>query len=239
MSVFVLGDVHGAYKALNQVLERANFNTETDKLIFLGDVCDGFPEIKQCMKLFMKLKNFVFIRGNHDDIALSYYLPSENRLLRDSDMPNWKKLEGSSTIKSVGKREVVKDKYLEFLKSSVLYHFEGNLAFSHGMLPEIHSVEEIDALQEQTKETFLMRRYMVYEAYANRNNPLFRWGSYFKQIYVGHTPVQKLEKHMRYPHTYGNVTLMDTGARQGFKLSLKNITTGEVFQSDMTRELYR
>ena len=34
----VVGDIHGAYKALLQVLERACFNPQTDTLIALGDV---------------------------------------------------------------------------------------------------------------------------------------------------------------------------------------------------------
>lgn len=33
-----MGDIHGAYKALQQCLERSKFNYENDKLIQLGDV---------------------------------------------------------------------------------------------------------------------------------------------------------------------------------------------------------
>ena len=40
MRRLVVGDIHGGYKALMQVLERANFD-QNDMLITLGDLCDG------------------------------------------------------------------------------------------------------------------------------------------------------------------------------------------------------
>ncbi len=45
---FVIGDIHGAYRALRQCLERSTFDFEKDRLICLGDVCDGWPETKAC-----------------------------------------------------------------------------------------------------------------------------------------------------------------------------------------------
>ncbi len=43
---FVIGDIHGAYRALRQCLDRADFDYESDHLICLGDVCDGWPDTK-------------------------------------------------------------------------------------------------------------------------------------------------------------------------------------------------
>ena len=36
-----VGDIHGGYKSLLQVLQRCNFNPEEDQLICLGDYVDG------------------------------------------------------------------------------------------------------------------------------------------------------------------------------------------------------
>ena len=63
---FVIGDVHGSYKALVQVLERSNFNREEDTLISLGDIADGWQEVPECIDLLLEIKNLVPIRGNHD-----------------------------------------------------------------------------------------------------------------------------------------------------------------------------
>jgi serine/threonine protein phosphatase 1 len=41
MRTFVMGDIHGAHKALKQCLERAAFDRGKDVLIQLGDVADG------------------------------------------------------------------------------------------------------------------------------------------------------------------------------------------------------
>ena len=43
MRKLVVGDIHGGYKALLQILERANVTPE-DRLIFLGDYVDGWSQ---------------------------------------------------------------------------------------------------------------------------------------------------------------------------------------------------
>ncbi|NJK86327.1 MAG: hypothetical protein HC906_10500 [Bacteroidales bacterium] len=53
---FVIGDIHGAFKALVQCLERSEFDYEHDKLICLGDVCDGWPEVKDVMTNCLRYK---------------------------------------------------------------------------------------------------------------------------------------------------------------------------------------
>jgi len=45
--VLCLGDVHGGDKALVQVLERSNFDPSSDRIIFLGDVADCWPEVSE------------------------------------------------------------------------------------------------------------------------------------------------------------------------------------------------
>ena len=56
---FVLGDIHGNYKALHQCFKKSKFNKETDDLIVLGDICDGFPYVKQCVEELLEVKNLV------------------------------------------------------------------------------------------------------------------------------------------------------------------------------------
>src|SRR5699024_12499941 len=68
--IFVIGDIHGGYKALIQVLERAKI-TADDQLIFLGDYVDGWSEpVKVIDKLIEldKTHDCIFLRGNHDDL---------------------------------------------------------------------------------------------------------------------------------------------------------------------------
>ena len=63
-----IGDIHGGFKALKQVLERAKV-TENDNLIFLGDYMDGWSESSQIIHFLMELsekQECIFIKGNHD-----------------------------------------------------------------------------------------------------------------------------------------------------------------------------
>ena len=48
MKTFAIGDIHGAYKALVQCLERSKFDYDNDRLIVMGDVVDGYPDVKRC-----------------------------------------------------------------------------------------------------------------------------------------------------------------------------------------------
>src|SRR5678809_1079728 len=63
---FVLGDIHGAYHALRQCLERSAFDRSLDKLIFLGDVCDGWPQTKECISELLTIPHLTCLLGNHD-----------------------------------------------------------------------------------------------------------------------------------------------------------------------------
>ncbi len=42
---FVIGDIHGAHRALLQCFERSGFDRQNDLLICLGDLCDGWPDV--------------------------------------------------------------------------------------------------------------------------------------------------------------------------------------------------
>ena len=74
MKTFIVGDIHGAYKALLQCFDRSGFDRETDRLIVIGDVCNGYPEVQQCIDELLKVKHCDFVIGNHDMWALGWAL---------------------------------------------------------------------------------------------------------------------------------------------------------------------
>jgi serine/threonine protein phosphatase 1 len=55
MKTFVIGDIHGNYRALLQCLERSGFNKEIDTLIQLGDVADGWSETAECVEELLRI----------------------------------------------------------------------------------------------------------------------------------------------------------------------------------------
>src|SRR3989338_2638718 len=72
MRIFVMGDIHGAHKALLQCFERSHFDYANDRLIALGDVCDGWPEVNLCIDELLKIKHLDYIIGNHDLWAIRW-----------------------------------------------------------------------------------------------------------------------------------------------------------------------
>ena len=96
MKTFVLGDVHGCYKALLQVFERSKFDYNDDRLVCLGDVVDGWPEVYECVEELLKVKNLVYILGNHDVWSLDW-------ALRGAKPEVWTTQGGDSTLESYRK----------------------------------------------------------------------------------------------------------------------------------------
>lgn len=64
--VFCIGDIHGSYKGLLQCLRKSNFDYKNDTLICLGDVVDGWSQVKECFDELLKIKNLIYVIGNHD-----------------------------------------------------------------------------------------------------------------------------------------------------------------------------
>ena len=61
MKTFVIGDIHGTYKALLQCFERSGFDYKRDRLVLIGDVCDGYPDVVECFDELLKIDNLNFI----------------------------------------------------------------------------------------------------------------------------------------------------------------------------------
>lgn len=66
MKRYAIGDLHGNYKALMQVLKKSKFDYKKDQLIILGDVVDGYSYSYEVVKELTKIKNKIFVIGNHD-----------------------------------------------------------------------------------------------------------------------------------------------------------------------------
>lgn len=68
---FVIGDVHGMYEMLVELLD--TWNSDTEHLILLGDMIDRGPQIKEVIDLARKLQiehSATLLRGNHEQMLL-------------------------------------------------------------------------------------------------------------------------------------------------------------------------
>ena len=249
MRKFVMGDIHGAFKALQQCLDRASFDYTNDLLIQLGDVADGFDEVYECVEELLKVKNLVAIKGNHDEWfnqfcktgyheqhwsqggkgTVNSYLKYNNK------KPNFisSKFFGFS-VNIV--KEDIPESHKDFFDKQVLYHIDDdNNCFVHA------GFNRYQSFYEQREETYYWDRSLFIDAVEYEQLKVkmpdieFEIATPFKRIYIGHTStaIWKVDQ----PITAANVINMDTGAGWGGRLSMLEIGTDEVFQSDTVTEL--
>ncbi|MTI38524.1 metallophosphoesterase [Fulvivirga lutimaris] len=221
MRRFVIGDIHGASRALLQCLERSQFDFDKDQLIMLGDVCDGYPETNQSIETLLKIKHLVFLLGNHDWWTLQW--------AKGEEPDNaWLQFGGQNTIKSYPDK--MPSSHVALLENAPYYYEQDNKLFVHaGIDPNL-------AIQEQDDHTLIWDRKFIQEAIGQhmRKEDISLTG--YDEVFVGHTPSHRLE-HFK-PVKFCEVWMMDTGAGWGEHLSIMDIDTKEVYQSDRVETLY-
>lgn len=76
MRNLIIGDIHGCFGKLTDVLSRSGYDQDKDNLFFTGDMCDRGRENVKVVRFLMKLHNFFPVLGNHD-VWLQNFLGSE------------------------------------------------------------------------------------------------------------------------------------------------------------------
>jgi len=124
LKTFAIGDIHGAYKALRQCFERSKFDYKKDRLIVMGDVCDGYLDVKQCIDELLKVKYCDFVIGNHDMWVLDW-------ALRGDKPEIWTSQGGDRTMASYNGGPMPKA-HIDFLKNGQLWIEREEQVFVHG-----------------------------------------------------------------------------------------------------------
>jgi len=214
MKTFVIGDIHGAYKALLKCLKLSQFNKAEDRLICLGDVCDRGKQVKDCINELLTIPNCIYILGNHDDWALEWAVSGK-------PIPGWMEQGGMQTMMSY--KEGMPKEHIQFLSKASLYFVDKNRLFVHG------GFDPERPLEATSKEIFLWDRSLIKQAQERfRTDPDHKFGN-FDAVYIGHTPTINFGK--KDPQKWCNVWAMDTGAGWGAKLTIMDIDTKQFWQS--------
>ncbi len=233
MKTFVIGDIHGAHLALVQCLERSKFDYENDRLIVLGDVCDGWPFVKDCFDELLKIKNLVYLIGNHDEWARTYYQEFNLYGIAYAD-PLWTKQGGLMTLASY-QNEKMPNAHLNLLNQA-LYYFEDEYngrVFVHAGIDPNQRV-----MDRQDKELLVWDRQLLKSAWAKRfSKPDYKFGGW-NEIFVGHTTTLWFKSDCVEPLHLCNVWALDTGAGWSGKLTIMNVDNKVYWQSDHTSILY-
>lgn len=231
---FVIGDIHGGYKALQQVLQRAQLTT-SDQLIFLGDYVDGWSESDKVIDLLIHLDQVyscIFIRGNHDSL-LQDWIENKTRNAR------WLRAGGQSTVSVYQKLpSSTIQEHLKFLKALRNYYIDDQeRLFMHAGFSKLSGPKN-----EYFDFVFYWDRTLWETALATdkrlKPNHLYypKRFKHFKEMFIGHTPVTELGTSQ--PVKALNLWNIDTGAGFEGPLTMMEINSKEVFQSDPVYTLY-
>ena len=229
-----IGDIHGGFRALKQVLERANV-TENDKLIFLGDYVDGWSESSEIIQFLIRLsekQECIFIKGNHDawtEDWLSFRNASDVWLFNG----------GQSTVDSYSDYSL-KDLeiHLEFFERMKNYHVgEENRLFIHAGYSSMHGPEKEVYSSNYRWDRTLWETAVAMDKKLSKNSELYpKRLLLYKEIFIGHTPT--LHFGIKEPINKANVWNLDTGAAFTGALTIMDVDTKEFWQSDPLPALY-
>lgn len=233
-STFVIGDIHGGLRALEQVLERAPIKS-SDLIIFLGDYVDGWSKSFQVINFlieFQEKQNCLFLKGNHDACC-------EEWLKTGNLSPASREHGGIATIQSYeGISELDKNKHIHFLESLKYYHIdELNRLFVHAGFTSPHGPSK------EFNQSYLIWERTLWEMALSMDTSIPETSarypkrlSLFKEIYIGHSPT--INYGYSTPMNIQNIWNLDTGAGFSGKLTILEINSKQYWQSDQVASLY-
>lgn len=250
MRTFVIGDIHGAARALLQCLERSNFDRKRDRLISLGDLCDGWYDVYECIEILLTIDNRIDIMGNHDD----WFLDFLNTGVHSDPLGPWWQggyMTAKSYLTVIGKPHLIEKKawhnayitalnpgdipesHQNFFRHQVQYYIDdNNRCFVHGGFNRENTMEENRAWPHE----FYWDRTLWEKALCCKKGVKLTTVENFEKIFIGHTSCFNIDGGR--PVYAGGVWNLDTGAGWGGLLTIMDVDTEEFWQSDPVSSLY-
>jgi len=208
MRIFAVGDIHGCYQKLEELLSKLPLNDD-DTLVFLGDYIDRGPDSKKVIDRVIDLKakrgeKTICLMGNHERMFLDY-LQGKNRELF---LLNG----GEATLQQYDKNGVlsIPDTHLSFFHSLKNIYVTDNYVFVHaGLKPGV----SIDCQQEE-------------DLLWIRGEFIFNDFDFKKKVIFGHTPMKSHQ-----PFFDKNKIGIDTGAVYGGFLTAIELPEEKIYQA--------
>jgi len=206
--IFAIGDIHGSFDRLQELMQKIPIDFTEDTLVFIGDYIDRGPGSVEVVNYLIDLKKrvpeIIFLKGNHEDMLEKY--------LDGSDRFTYLLNGGQNTLDSYLSKTnssnsfPIPPDHMEFFQSLRLYYETEDYIFVHaGLRPKV-------PLESQEAEDLLwIRDKFIYSRY-----------NFGKPVVFGHTP---LEKPLVEPNKIG----IDTGAVYGNALTCVQLPSLEFF----------
>jgi hypothetical protein len=188
----VVGDLHGCFDELTELLERAAFGPD-DRVVCVGDLVVKGEKSREVLDLFLSDARFSSVRGNHDAAVL--------RALRG-------KKKGLKPAQKKCRRELKdgRERYAALLESLPLWIDLGTHVVVHaGLRPGV-------ALAEQSEEDLLELRTLGPDRTSREGTPWYEVYDGDRVALFGHWPSAEPR---RGPRAIG----LDTGCVYGHRLT--------------------
>lgn len=182
---YAISDIHGDFDGFIKLIEKVSPN-RNDVVYILGDVIDRGDKSFEVLDFIMKNDNFVFIRGNHEEILLDYALIDtveykilfERTITRNGGTKTYRQYEDLPRSKKI--------EYIDFLKNSPVYMIDNEFILVHAGLDISVGGKNInEIMNNQYLRELLWSREQFYTQPAGISN---------YKIVFGHTPTILLNK---------------------------------------------
>lgn len=200
--MIVIGDVHGEYKTLLDLLDKL---PQTEKICFVGDLIDRGPDSKKVIDLIIKNK-WSTVLGNHEQMAVY-------------DVRLWSNNGAKETVNSFGSYDIMKESgildWFDELPLFIEWHRSDNQIFLIS-----HSFADYG---DQTDPYYVLwERNAVYASLQNKDYE--RNDANFINVF-GHTPADNVLK------IFDKHYMIDTGCTYGNKLSAIDLETEKIYEA--------
>lgn len=221
---FVVGDIHGHFELVEQLLKSVSFNESVDRLISVGDCIDRGPESHRALA-FLEQPWFYSIRGNHEAMLID----SQAREYGVYEL--WMKNGGEWS-------DLVSDDFLN--RSAEMYKKlpyaieietkSGIVGVVHADVPpklswgQLTSALSSGRIKPKDCQKLLWSRDSYRNLRKSRENPEMVTEPFIKgvnRIYLGHSIVNS-------PCLFGNLMFIDTGAYMTGNLTAVDLNNEEI-----------
>jgi serine/threonine protein phosphatase 1 len=211
--LFAIGDIHGCVDELTAMLSTIA-PARADTVVFVGDYIDRGPAAREVIEFLLELREgpaeYVFLKGNHEDMMLSFLgLPGH---YGESFLFNG----GAPTLESYGVTEAMAPNALEcipsnhadFLKTLCTSYLHPPYLFVHAGISPVRQLEE-----QSVEDMLWIRQEFIFNPHLLNATVVF-----------GHTPMRTVM--IDPPYKLG----IDTGLVYGGKLSCVEFNEGVLYQ---------
>lgn len=233
--ILAISDIHGCYDELNNLLEKAKYDSTKDQLILLGDYIDRGKDNLKTLEMVKDLvdNGVIALRGNHDQMFLDFV----TRPYIYSNTFNYLRNGGDTTLRNMIKDfdsyQWHEDSYVSWA-TDIMTEYEHLINFV-SKLPYYHKIDNyvfvhagVNPSYDSWEKTPYDEMVWIREQFLNNDLP-------FEETFVhGHTPAVNLHgKHDVFFN--GNKIGIDGACAYGGQLNCLEIKDGKFKQYEVIK----